>query len=65
MEIRFKLATKPAVKGTIAVVSCVSIAYVATHAQNWCGTSCTLLIGSISVIIGTYQTPPLCASCSF
>jgi hypothetical protein len=35
MEIRFELATKPAVKGTMAMVSCVSIAYVATHAQNW------------------------------
>jgi hypothetical protein len=64
MEIRFKLATKPAVKGTIDVVSFVSIAYVTTHAQNWYGTSCALLIGIISVIIGTYQTPPLCASCS-
>ncbi len=64
MEIRFKLATKPAVRGTIAVVSCVSIAYVVTHAQNWYGTSCALLIGIISVIIGTYQTPPLQAACS-
>jgi hypothetical protein len=62
MEIHFKLATKPAVKGTIAVVSWVSIAYVATHAQNWYGTSCARLIGIISVVIGTYQTPPLCAS---
>ncbi len=64
MEIRFKLATRPAVKGTIAVVSCMSIAYVATHTQNWYGTSCALLIGIISVVIGTYQTPPLCASCT-
>jgi hypothetical protein len=64
MEILFDLATKPAVKGSIAVVSCVSIAYVATHAQNWYGTSCALLIGIISVVIGTYQTPPLCTSYS-
>jgi hypothetical protein len=64
MEICFKLATKPAVKGTIAIVSCVSIAYIATHAQNWYGTSCALLIGIISVVIGTYQTPLLCASCT-
>jgi hypothetical protein len=64
MEICFKLATKPAVKGTIAVVSCMSIAYVATHAQNWYGTSCALLIGIISVVVGTYQMPPLCTSCS-
>ena len=65
MEIHFKLATKPAVKGTIAVVSCVSIAYIPTHAQNWYGTSCALLIGIISVVIGTYQMPPLRASCTF
>jgi hypothetical protein len=62
MDICFKLATKPAFKGTIAVVSCMSMAYIAIHAQNWYRTSCTLLIGIISVIIGTYQTPPLCAS---
>ena len=62
MEICFELATEPAVKGTLAVVSCVSIAYVATHAQNWYGRSCALLIGIISAIIGTYQMPPLCAS---
>ncbi len=59
MEICFKLAMEPAVKGTITIVSCVSIAYVVTHAQNWYGTSCALLIGIISVVIGTYQTPPL------
>jgi hypothetical protein len=64
MEIRFKLATKPAVKGTIAVVRCVSIACIATHAQNWYGTSCALFISIISVVIGTYQMPPLRASCS-
>jgi hypothetical protein len=60
MEIHLKLATKPAVKGTIAVVSCVSIAYAATHAQYWYGTSCAFLIGIIKVVIGTYQMPPLC-----
>jgi hypothetical protein len=64
IKIRFKLATKPAVKGTIAIVNCVSIAYVATHAQNCYRTSCALFIGIISVVIGTYQMPPLCASCT-
>ncbi len=64
MEIRFELATKPAVKGTITVVSCASIAYIATHTQNWYRTSCAFLIGIISVIIGTYQTPPLYATTS-
>ncbi len=64
MEICFELATKPAVKGIITVVSCMSIAYIATHAQNWYRTSCALLIGIISVVIGTYQTAPLQASCT-
>ncbi len=50
------------VKGTITVVSCASIAYFATHAQNWYGTSCAYLIGIVSIIIGTYQMPPLCAT---
>jgi hypothetical protein len=62
MEIHFKLATESVVKGTVAVVSCMFIAYVAAHAQNWCGSSCALLIGIISVVIGTYQTPPLRSS---
>jgi hypothetical protein len=64
MEICFELATKPAVKGIIAVVSCLSIAYVATRVQNWYGTSCAILIGIISFVIGTYQMPPLHASCT-
>ncbi len=62
MEIRFELATEPAVNGTITVVSCVFIAYVVTYAQNWYGTSCALLIGIISVVIGIYQMPLLHAS---
>jgi hypothetical protein len=62
MELNFELATEPAVKATIAVVACISIAYVTTHAQNWFGVIATLIIGVISVIIGTYKTPPLCTS---
>ena len=34
MEIKFELATEPAIKGTIAIVACVSIAYVSTHADT-------------------------------
>jgi hypothetical protein len=34
MEIKLELATEPAVKGTIAVVACVSIAYISTHAET-------------------------------
>ncbi len=60
MELKFELTTEPAVKATIAVVACTSIAYMTTHAQNWFGVITTLIIGIISVIIGTYKTPPLC-----
>ncbi len=60
MEICFKLATEPTVKGTSAVVSGVSIAYIATHAETPYEFASTFLIGVINVIIGTYKTPPLC-----
>jgi hypothetical protein len=59
MELKFKLATEPAVKTTIAVIACISIAYMTTHTQNWFGVIATLIIHVISVIIGTYKTPPL------
>jgi hypothetical protein len=59
MEIKFELATEPAVKGTIAVVACVSIAYIATHAETPYGFASSFLIGIIGIIIGTYKTPPL------
>jgi hypothetical protein len=59
MEIRFELATEPAVKGTIAVVSCISIAHVATHTKTPYRFASAFLIGIIGVIIGTYKTPPL------
>jgi hypothetical protein len=60
MEQKFNLATEPAVKATIAFVACTSIAYVTTHTQNWFGVIATLIIRVISVVIGTYKTPPLC-----
>jgi hypothetical protein len=59
VEIKFGLATEPAVKGTIAVVACVSIAYVSTHAETPYGFASSFLIGIIGIIIGTYKTPPL------
>ena len=59
MEICFELATEPIVKGTITVVSCVSIAYVATHTKTPYRFASALLIGVIGVIIGTYKMPPL------
>jgi hypothetical protein len=62
MDLKFKLATEPAVKATIAVVTCTFIAYVTTHSQNWFGVIANLIIRVISVTIGTYKTPPLCAT---
>jgi hypothetical protein len=59
MEIKFELATEPAIKGTIAVVACVLIAYIATHSETPSGFASSFLIGTISIIIGTYKTPPL------
>jgi hypothetical protein len=61
MEIKFEFATEPAVKGTIAVVACISIAYSATHAETPYGFTSCFLIGIIGIIIRTYKTPPLCA----
>jgi hypothetical protein len=59
MEIKFELATEPAVKGTIAVVACISITYIATHAETPYGFASAFLIGIIGIVIGTYKTPPL------
>jgi hypothetical protein len=59
MEIKFELATKPTIKGTIAVVACVSIAYISTHADTPYGFASSFLIGIIGVIIGTHKTLPL------
>ena len=59
MEIKFELATEPAVKGTIAIVACVSIAYIATHAETPYGFASSFLIGTIRIVIGTYKTHPL------
>ncbi len=59
MEIKFKLATEPAIKDTIAVVACISITYIATHTATPYGFASSFLIGIIGVIIGTYKTLPL------
>jgi hypothetical protein len=52
MEIKFKLATEPAFNGTITVVACVSIAYVAPHVETSYGFASSFLIGIIGVTIG-------------
>ncbi len=64
MELKFKLATEPAVKASIAIGACWAISHVATHSQNLFGSIAALIIGVLAVIIGTYKTPPLQAICS-
>ena len=59
MEIKFELATEPAVKGTIAIVACICIAYVSTLADTPYGFASSFLIGIIGAIIGKHKTPPL------
>jgi hypothetical protein len=51
MELKFELVTEAAIKATIAVVACTSVAYMTTHAPKWFGVITTLIIGVISVII--------------
>ena len=58
MEIKFELATEPAVKGTIAVVACVSIAYIATHSESPYGFASSFLIEIIGVNGTLTHTPP-------
>ena len=59
MELKFELATEPAVKATIAVGTYWAIPLVATHSQNLFGTLAALIIGILAIVIGTYKTPPL------
>jgi hypothetical protein len=61
MELEFDLAAEPAVKATIPMVTCTSVAYGAICVQNLFGFASTIIIGVIGVIMGTYKTPPLCA----
>jgi hypothetical protein len=60
MEIRFKLATEPAVKALIALVMCISIAYMVTHTNLFIGLLGAVIIGLTAVVLGTSKTPPLC-----
>ena len=45
MELKFELATEPAVKATIADGACCSIAHIATHSQNLFGIVALVIIG--------------------
>jgi hypothetical protein len=59
MKICFKLATEPAVKALIALVACISIAYMVTCTNSYFGPAGAIIIELIAVVIGTYKTPPL------
>ena len=59
MEIKFELATEPAVKAVIAIGAFSGITTIITTTPNVFGISGCVLIGVLSIIIGTYKTPPL------
>jgi hypothetical protein len=59
MEIRFKLATEPAVKVLIALVVCISIAYTVTRTDSYIRLLGAVIIGLIAVVLGKSKTPPL------
>jgi hypothetical protein len=60
MDIRFKIATEPAVKALIALVTSIFIAYTVTCTGLYIRLVGCTIIGIIAVVIGTYKTPPLC-----
>jgi hypothetical protein len=59
MEIKFELATEPAVKAVIAIGVFSGITTIITTTPNVFGISGCVLIGVLAIIIGTYKTPPL------
>jgi hypothetical protein len=61
MEMKFKLTTKPVIKASIAIIACMSIAYLITKAQNAFRLAGVIIIGSVAIVLGTYRMPPLCA----
>ncbi len=62
MELKFELATEPAVKAVIAIGAFTSITRIITNFPNVFGISSWVLVPGLGFIIGTYCTPPLCAS---
>jgi hypothetical protein len=59
MELKFNLATEPAVKAVIAIGAFAGITTVITNSPNVFGISGCVLIAGLALIIGTYCTPPL------
>ena len=64
MELKFELATEPAVKAVIAISAFASITKVITTSPNTFGINGCLLIAVLALIIDTYHTPPLRAFAS-
>ncbi len=63
MELKFKLATEPAVKAVILVIGAFTgITCFITNSPNVFGISGCVLIAGLAFIIGTYCTPLLGAS---
>jgi hypothetical protein len=59
MELKFELATEPAVKAAIAIGAFTGITSIITNSPNAFGLSGCVLITGLALIIGTYKMPPL------
>jgi hypothetical protein len=59
MEIKFELATEPAVKALIAIGAFAGITTTITYSPNVYGISACALLAGLALIIGTHRTPPL------
>ena len=59
MELKFELATEPAVKAVIVVGAFLGITKVITTCPNTFGVSGCVLITSLSLFLGTHRMSPL------
>jgi hypothetical protein len=59
MDIKFKLATEPAIKAIIAIGAFAGITCIITNSPNVFGISGCVLITGLALVIGTHRTPPL------
>ncbi len=59
MEIKFKLATEPAIKAVIATGAFASIARIITNSPNVFDISGCVLITRLALVISTHRTHPL------
>ncbi len=59
MELKFKLATEPAIKAAIAIGAFASITRIISNSLNMFGIGGCDFITGLALIINTYKTPPL------